>query len=234
MIDDLLDARDDLEHLLDAALPALEARPLAEGAEMLAVLLVAPLRRGGPSEPLRRLVVRRLAARGTPEAIAVLAAIAALGDGDTAARARKALDAAATAPAIAGIGGMAFEQGWRIDPGATGEGLAARMRRPGEPGARLMKLWLEPGEMLAGGWTDPLDDRRLERERIRFARAAGGSGEEPALDAAATVAEVDRIVRRAADLGLPLAEGVALVIAQLRHAAGGPEWPPFAVLATPE
>jgi hypothetical protein len=48
------------------------------------------------------------------------------------------------------------------------------------------------------------------------------------------VAELDRIVRRTAELDLPLAEGVALIIAQLQRAAGGPDWPPFDVVAVPE
>jgi hypothetical protein len=48
------------------------------------------------------------------------------------------------------------------------------------------------------------------------------------------VAELDRLVRRTAELDLPLAEGVALVIAQLRRAAGGPDWPAFDVVAVPE
>ena len=44
-----------------------------------------------------------------------------------------------------------------------------------------------------------------------------------ALDAQGAIAELDRLVRRTAELDLPLAEGVALVIAQLRRAAGRPE-----------
>jgi hypothetical protein len=233
MIDDLLDARDQLEALLDQVLPALEARPRAETAEMLAVLLVGPLRRAGPDTRLRRLVVRRLAQRGTPAAAAVLEAIAALADADTAARAAAAIETQPAA-AIAGIGALALERGWTLEAQPPGAGLAAVVRRPGETGARLLKLWLEPGEgggddgLLAGGFTDPLDDRRLQRERERFVRAAGAPAG-PELDAAEVAAELDRIVRSAAGLGVPLAEALALSIAQLRRAAGAPEWPDFDV-----
>jgi hypothetical protein len=238
VIDDLLDARDDLEALLDQALPAVEARPRAETAEMLAVLLVAPLRRSGPDTRLRRLVVRRLAQRGTAAAAAVLEAIAALADADTAARAQAAR-AGLPAGGIEGIGGLALERGWRLEVPEPVSGLAAVVRRPGEPGARLLKLWLEPGEgaqldgLLAGGFTDPLDDRRLERERDRFARAGGGALG-PELDAAGAAAEIDALVRRAAELRVPLAEAMGLSIAQLRRAAGSPEWPEFEVLVTPD
>ena len=41
-------------------------------------------------------------------------------------------------------------------------------------------------------------------------------------------------MRRAGELGVPVAEGVALVAAQLRRAAGGPEWPSFDVISVPE
>jgi hypothetical protein len=236
MIDDLLDSRDQLEALLDHALPALEARPHAEAAEMLAVLLVGPLRRGGPDQRLRRLVVRRLAQRATPQAAAVLEGIAALADADTAARAAAALEHG-PAGTIEGIGAMALERAWRLEVEPPSEGLAAVVRRPGEPGARLLKLWLEPGDgerdgLLAGGWTDPQDDRRLERERERFARAGDGPLG-PELDAAAAAAEIDAMVRRAAALGLPLAEDLALVIAPLRRAAGSPDWPAFDVVLPP-
>jgi hypothetical protein len=246
VIDDLLDARDDLDGLLDEALPALAARPSAEGAEVLAVLLIAPLRRTGPDARLRRLVVRRLEARASAEAAAVLEAIAALGDADTAHRAGLALERLAgqgVRPGIAGIGETALLEGWRAElPPA--EGLAVRVRRPGEAGDRLLKLWLEPGEerqrgLLAGGWTEPLDDRRLDKDRRRFARMAAtsaGSDEHldaQPLDAAAAAAAVDALVRRAAELGLPLSEGVALVLAQVRRAAGSPDWPEFDVLAVP-
>jgi hypothetical protein len=233
VIDDLLDARDDLEALLDQALPAVEARPHAETAEMLAVLLVAPLRRSGPDERLRRLVVRRLAQRGTAAAAAVLEAIAALGDADTAARA-EAARAELPPGGIEGIGALALERGWSVQAPEPAAGLAAIVRRPGEPGGRLLKLWLEPGDagrdgLLAGGFTDPQDDRRLERERDRFVRA--GSGElGPELDAAEAAAEIDALVRRAAELGAPLAEALGLSIAQLRRAAGGLDWPAFDVL----
>jgi hypothetical protein len=44
---------------------------------------------------------------------------------------------------------------------------------------------------------------------------------------------IDALVRRAAALELPLSEGVALILAQLRRAAGRPDWPPFDVRATP-
>jgi hypothetical protein len=238
MIDDLLDDRDRLEALLDQALPALDARPGAEAAEVLAVLLVAPLRRTGPSDRLRRLVVRGLEARGAPAAAAVLEAIAALGDADTARRAGEALERVrklGVQGMIEGIGAMAFERGWVLDVPAGAEALAAAVRRPGEPHARLLKLWLEPGGegLFAGGWTDPIDERRLERERDRFAKLGEGTLG-PELDAAGAGQAVDRLVRRAAELDVPLAEGVALVIAQLRRAAGEPEWPAFDVVATPE
>jgi hypothetical protein len=236
VIDDLLDARDNLDQLLDQALPALAARPNAEAAEVLAVLLVAPLRRTGPDERMRRLVVRGLENRATPEAAAVLEAIAALADDGTALRAAGALDRLATHGSIEGIGATAIEHGWNVRAPAPAEAMAAIVRRPGEPGARMLKLWLEPGGLLAGGWTEPEDDRRLEKERVRFVRTAGGEGEPGAepLDAQATIAALDRIVRRTAELGLPLAEGVALVIAQLRRASGGPDWPAFDVVAVPE
>jgi hypothetical protein len=236
VIDDLLDARDNLDQLLDQALPALAARPNAEAAEVLAVLLVAPLRKTGPDDRMRRLVVRGLETRGTPEAAAVLEAIAALGDDGTAGRAAGALDRLSATPGIEGIGATAIEHGWKVSAPAPAEALAAVVRRPGEPGARLLKLWLEPGAVLAGGWTEPEDDRRLEKERERFVRSAGEGGEpgsEP-LDAQATIAALDALVRRTAELELPLAEGVALVIAQLRRASGGPDWPGFDVVAVPE
>jgi hypothetical protein len=246
VIDDLLDARDDLEELLDEALPALAARPSAEGAEVLAVLLTAPGRRTGPDARLRRLVVRHLEARGGAEAAAVLEAVAALADPDTAHRAGLALERLAgqgVRPAIAGIGETALVEGWRVElPPA--EGLAVRVRRPGEPADRLLKLWLEPGEegqrgLLAGGWTEPLDDRRLEKDRRRFERmAAADAGDETPPDAQplgaeAAAAAVDALVRRASGLGLSLSEGVALVLAQVRRAAGSPSWPEFDVLALP-
>jgi hypothetical protein len=236
VIDDLLDARDNLDQLLDQALPALAARPNAEAAEVLAVLLVAPLRRTGPDERMRRLVVRGLENRATPEAASVLEAIAALGDDGTALRAAGALDRLTTPGTIEGIGATVIEHGWSVRAPAPAEALAAIVRRPGEPGARMLKLWLEPGGLLAGGWTEPEDDRRLDKERVRFVRTAGEDGEPGAepLDAEATIAALDRIVRRTAELGLPLAEGVALVIAQLRRAAGGPDWPAFDVVAVPE
>lgn len=245
MIDDLLDARDDLEALLDEALPALEARPTAEGAEVLAVLLVAPLRRGGPDARMRRLVVRGLARRATPAAAAVLAAVAVLGDEETAARARETLDKLAeqgVAPTIAGIGETALVAGWRVwVPPA--DGLAVRVRRPSEPEERLLKLWLEPGAdaqpgtgglgaLLAGGWTDPLASRRLEKDRDRFFRMAQAEDPEP-LDADGAVAALDALVRRAHELDAPVSEGVALILPQLRRAAGGPDWPAFAVVAEP-
>jgi hypothetical protein len=238
MIDDLLDDRDRLEALLDQALPALDARPRAEAAEVLAVLLVAPLRRTGPSDRLRRLVVRGLEARGAPAAAAVLEAIAALGDPDTARRAGEALERVrklGVHSTIEGIGAMAFERGWVLDVPAGAAALAAAVRRPAEPHARLLKLWLEPGPdgLFAGGWTDPIDERRLERERDRFAKLGDGTLG-PELDAAGAGQAVDRLVRRAAELDVPLAEGVALVIAQLRRAAGEPEWPAFEVVTTPE
>jgi hypothetical protein len=236
VIDDLLDARDDLDKLLDQALPALAARPNAEAVEVLAVLLVAPLRRTGPTDRLRRLVVRGLEGRATPEAAAVLEAIAALGDDDVAMRAAAALDRLGIATPIEGIGGTAIETGWQVTAPEPAEAFAAVVRRPGEPGARLLKLWLEPGGLLAGGWTEPMDERRVDKERERFVRMAG-EGMTPgaeALDHEATVAELDRIVRRTAELDLPLAEGVALILAQLRRAAGGPEWPSFDVVAVPE
>jgi hypothetical protein len=243
VIDDLLDARDDLDKLLDQALPALAARPNAEAVEVLAVLLVAPLRRTGPADRLRRLVVRGLEGRATPEASAVLEAIAALGDDDTARRAAGALarlGERGVRSSVEGIGATAIEAGWTVRAPEPAEAMAAMIRRPGEPGARLLKLWLEPDGLLAGGWTEPMDERHLGKERERFARMAASAGEgegEPAaaaLDVPATVAELDRIVRRTAELDLPLAEGVALVIAQLRRAAGGPEWPAFDVVAVPE
>jgi hypothetical protein len=249
VIDDLLAARDDLGRLLDQALPALAARPGAEAAEVLAVLLVGPLRRTGPSDRMRRLVVRGLEARATPEATSVLEAIAAIGDPDTAGRAAAAVERLrerGVSGAIEGIGEIAIERGWSVPAPPPAEALAAVVRRPGEPGAGMLKLWLEPGEpgaagLLAGGWTDPLDERRLEKERERFARMAGtaGAGEEPAgdpgeLDAPQAIAALDRLVRRAGELELPLAEGVALVIAQLRLAAGSPEWPGFDIVAVPE
>jgi hypothetical protein len=239
VIDDLLDARDDLERLLDEALPALAARPTAEGAEILAVLLVAPGRRGGPDARLRRLVVRRLEARESAPAASVLAAVAALGDEDTAGRARAALERLAergVAPDIVGIGEVELLDGRRVEA-APAAGLAVRVRRPGEPGERLLKLWLEPGEagdrgLLAGGWTDPLPAPRLEKDRDRFLRMAAGE-EEPPLDAAAAAAALDALVRRAHEAGVPVSEGVALVLASLRRAAGGPEWPDFDVVAAP-
>jgi hypothetical protein len=239
VIDDLLDARDDLDKLLDQALPALAARPNAEAVEVLAVLLVAPLRRTGPTDRLRRLVVRGLESRATPEAAAVLEAIAALGDGDTARRAGEALERLrerGVTGAVAGIAATAIEAGWTVRAPAPAEAMMAVVRRPGEPGGRLLKLWLEPGGLLAGGWTEPLEERRLDKERERFVRVAGEDiepGAQP-LGAPATIAELDRLVRRTGELDLPLAEGVALVLPQLRHAAGGPEWPPFDVVAVPE
>jgi hypothetical protein len=241
VIDDLLDARDDLERLLDQALPALAARPTAEGAETLAVLLVAPLRKTGPSDRLRRLVVRGLELRATPEAAAVLEAIAALADDDTATRAAAALDRLGVGARIEGIGATEIEGGWHVAAPPPAEACAVLIRRPGEPGARLMKLWLEPDEVLAGGWTEPLSERQLDKERSRFARmaaTAGGEQEgEPSadtLDAPRAIAELDRLIRRSGELGLPLAEGVALVIAQLRRAAGGPDWPRFDVVTMTE
>jgi hypothetical protein len=237
MIDDLLDARDKLEALLDQALPALDARPGAEAAEVLAVLLVAPLRRAGPTDRMRRLVVRGLEARGTPAGAAVLEAIAALADGDAARRAAEALGRLreqGVEPVIEGIGAIAFQRGWVLDVPAGAEALAAAVRRPGEPHARMLKLWLEPGDdgLFAGGWTDPIDERRLEKERDRFAKAGEGTVG-PELDADGTRDAVDRIVRRAAELDVPMAEGVALVIPQLRRAAGAPDWPAFEVVVTP-
>src|SRR4051812_18882161 len=170
VIDDLLDARDDLDKLLDQALPALAARPNSEAVEVLAVLLVAPLRRTGPTDRLKRLVVRGLEGRATPEAAAVLQAIAALGDDDVAMRAAAALDRLGIATPIEGIGATAIETGWRVAAPDAAEAFAALVRRPGEPGARLLKLWLEPGGLLAGGWSAPMDDRRLDKERERFVR----------------------------------------------------------------
>jgi hypothetical protein len=244
VIDDLLDARDELDKLLDQALPALAERPNAEAAEVLAVLLVAPLRRTGPTDRMRRLVVRGLQARATPTSAAVLEAIAALAEPDTARRAAEALERLGERGVhgdIEGVGATALEEGWIVRAPEPAEAFAAVVRRPGEPGARLLKLWLEPGGLLAGGWTEPADDRRLGKERERFSRmaatAGSGEGDEPrakALDPAATAAELDRLVRRAGELDVPLAEGVALVIAQLWHAAGEPEWPAFDVVAVPE
>jgi hypothetical protein len=243
VIDDLLDARDDLDKLLDQALPALAARPNAEAVEVLAVLLVAPLRRTGPTDRLRRLVVRGLEGRATREAAAVLEAIAALGNDDTARRAVEALERLrerGVTTSIADIGATVIEAGWTVRAPAPAEAMAAVVRRPGEPGPRLLKLWLEPDGLLAGGWTEPLDERRLDKERERFARMAASAGtddgesEAAPLDVAATVAELDRLVRRTAELDLPLAEGVALIIAQLRRAAGGPPWPSFDVVTVPE
>jgi hypothetical protein len=249
VIDDLLDARDELDRLLDQALPALAERPNAEAAEVLAVLLVAPLRKTGPTDRMRRLVVRGLETRATPTAAAVLEAIAALAEPDTGRRAAEALGRLHERGVhgdIDGIAATALEEGWTVRAPEPAEAFAAVVRRPGEPGARLLKLWLEPGEgatagLLAGGWTEPTDDRRLARERERFARlaatAGAGEGDEPqagTLDATAAAAELDRIVRRAGELDVPLAEGVALVIAQLRRAAGEPEWPAFDVVAVPE
>jgi hypothetical protein len=239
VIDDLLDARDDLDKLLDQALPALAARPNAEAVEVLAVLLVAPLRRTGPTDRLRRLVVRGLEGRASPEAAAVLEAIAALADGDTAQRAADALGRLrerGVSPSVGGIGATAIEAGWTVRAPAPAEAMAALVRRPGEPGGRLLKLWLEPDGLLAGGWTEPLDERRLEKERERFVRMAaeGVEAGDEALDPEATLAELDRLVRRTAELELPLAEGVALVLPQLRRAAGRPDWPAFDVVAVPE
>jgi hypothetical protein len=249
VIDDLLDARDELDRLLDRALPALAERPGAEAAEVLAVLLVAPLRRTGPDDRMRRLVVRGLETRATPTSAAVLEAIAALAEPEIARRAAAALERLRESGVhgdIEGIGATALEEGWTVRAPEPAEAFAAVVRRPGDPGARLLKLWLEPAEgatagLLAGGWTEPADDRRLAKERERFSRmaATGGSaeGDEPGattLDPVAAAAELDRIVRRAGELGVPLAEGVALVIAQLRRAAGEPEWPAFDVVAVPE
>lgn len=249
MIDDLLDARDELDKLLDQALPALAERPNAEAAEVLAVLLVAPLRRTGPTDRMRRLVVRGLETRATPTSAAVLEAVAALAEPDTARRAAEALGRLHERGVhgdIDGVGATVLEEGWIVRAPEPAEAFAAVVRRPGEPGARLLKLWLEPGEgatagLLAGGWTEPADDRRLAKERERFSRmsatAGSGEGDEPqarTLDAAGAAAELDRLVQRAGELGVPLAEGVALVIAQLRRAAGEPEWPAFDVVAVPE
>jgi hypothetical protein len=239
VLDDLLDARDDLEQLLDQALPALDARPTAEGAEVLAVLLTAPHRRTGPDARLRRLVVRGLEQRASPAAAAVLAAVAVLADPDTARRAGEALDRLAQTgvrSAIAGIGETALGDGWRAER-LPAEGLAVRVQRAGEPGERLLKLWLEPGEpgqrgVLAGGWTDPLEPKRLDKDRERFLRAAG-AGDAETLDAAQAAAALDALVRRAGELELALSEGVALVLAQLRRAAGGAQWPDFDVVAEP-
>jgi hypothetical protein len=239
VIDDLLDARDDLERLLDQALPALEARPTSEGAEVLAVLLTAPHRRTGPDARLRRLVVRRLEQRATPTAAAVLEGVAALADPDSARRAGEALgrlEEAGVTPAIAGIGQTELGDGVRARQEAA-EGLAIRVHRPTEPGDRLLKLWLEPGEpgqrgMLAGGWTDPLDARRIDKDRERFLRSAH-VGEPETLDAEGSAQALDGVVRRAGELDLALSEGVALVLAQLRRAVGGPEWPDFDVVLGP-
>ena len=242
MLDDLLDARDDLESLLDEALPALDARPTAEGAEMLAVLLVAPLRRGGPSERLRRLVVRRVEHRGTPAAAAVLDGLAALADPDTAARAAAAVDrlhSRGVESAIAGVGEARVAQGWRFAAPAPVEQLAARMERPGEPRPYLLKLWFDPGEgqrggALAGGWTEPLAERRLRPELMAFGRRGEAAGEPEPLDAVTFAAQTDRIVRAAAERGVPVTEALALVLPQLRRAVGSPDWPPFHVLPEPE
>jgi hypothetical protein len=241
VIEDLLDARDDLDALLDEALPALAARPTAEGAEVLAVLLTAPGRRTGLEPRLRRLVVRRLEARATAVAAAVLEAVAAIGDDEVAGRARAALERLAqrgVTARIAGVGALELHEAWGVRAG-TAEGLAVRVRRPGEPGDRLLKLWLEPGDgqggLLAGGWTDPLDERALARERERFLRTAATaevSGEP--LEPAAAAAAVDGLLRRAGELDVPLSEGVALVWAQLRRAAGAPGWPPFDVVVVPD
>jgi hypothetical protein len=239
VIDDLLDARDDLERLLDQALPALEARPTSEGAEVLAVLLTAPHRRTGPDARLRRLVVRRLEQRATPAAAAVLEAIAALADPDTARRGGEALARlaqAGVAPAIAGIGQTELGDGVHARQDAA-EGLAIRVHRPAEPGDRLLKLWLEPGEpdqrgLLAGGWTDPLDARRIDKDRERFLRNAKVADPEP-LGADRTAGALDAIIRRAGALDVALSEGVALVLPQLRRAAGGPDWPDFDVALGP-
>jgi hypothetical protein len=242
VIDDLLDARDDLERLLDQALPALEARPTSEGAEVLAVLLTAPHRRTGPDTRLRRLVVRRLEQRATPAAAAVLEAIAALADPDTARRGAEALERLAQAgvtPAIAGIGQTELAEGVRARHDVA-EGLAVRVHRPTEPGDRLLKLWLEPGYpgppaqrgMLAGGWTDPLDARRVDKDRERFLRNAKVT-EPDQLGAEETPQALDALVRRAGELDVALSEGVALVLPQLRRAAGGPEWPDFDVVLGP-
>jgi hypothetical protein len=240
MIDDLLDARDDLEAILDEALPALEARPRAEAAEMLAVLLVAPLRRRGPEPRLRRLVVRRLAQRATPAAAAVLEAIAALADDDdTGDRARAALAKLAAdgvAASVEGVGGVRVREGWRFAAPAPAEQLAATLERPGEAHPHLLKLWFDPGEgdwagAVAGGWTDPIPDRRLRSELAAFGRRAGAAGDPEPLDAAAFAAEVDRVIRGAADRNVPLTEGIALVLPQLRRAVGSPRWPAFEVVA---
>jgi hypothetical protein len=237
VIDDLLDARDRLEVLLDQALPALEARPTAEGAEMLAVLLVGPHRRVGPDARLRRLVVRGLERRATPAAAAVLEAVEELADADTAPRAAAALERLAQAgvhPAIPGIGDTRLHEGRRLTH-PPAEGLAIRVRRAQEPADRLLKLWLEPGAehergVLAGGWTDPLEPKRLEKDRVRFEREAGVQ-EAEALDATQAREALTTLIARAAELDVALSEGVALVLAQLRRAAGAPDWPDFDVIA---
>jgi hypothetical protein len=169
-------------------------------------------------------------------AAAVLAAIAALGDADVAARAAAALErlaAEGVAPAIEGIGATELGEGWSVGE----NGLAARVRRPGEPGERMLKLWLEPvaDGILAGGWTDPLDARRFDKERDRFVRTAQAEGAEGSapLDPAGTIAALDALVRRTTELGLPVAEGVGLILAQLRRAAGTPDWPAFDIVAMP-
>jgi hypothetical protein len=186
---------------------------------------------------MRRLVVRGLEARATPPAAALLEAIVALADDDTARRAGEALGRLreqGVEPAVEGIGTTVLERGWVLDVPAGAEAFAAAVRRPEERSARLLKLWLEPGDerLFAGGWTDPLDERRLEKERDRFAKAGDGTLG-PELDAAGAAEAIDRLVRRAAELDAPLAEGVALIIAQLRRAAGSPDWPEFEVVTTP-
>jgi hypothetical protein len=169
----------------------------------------------------------------------VLAAVAVLADSDTARRAGEALDRLAQAgvtAAIAGIGETALGEGWRAER-APAEGLAVRVQRAGESGERLLKLWLEPGEpgqrgVLAGGWTDPLEPKRLDKDRVRFLRLAG-TGEAEPLERAQAIAALDALVRRAGELDLALSEGVALVLAQLRRAVGGADWPDFDVVAEP-
>ncbi len=117
------------------------------------------------------------------------------------------------------------------------EGLAVRVHRPTEPGDRLLKLWLEPGEpgqrgMLAGGWTDPLDAKRIAKDRERFLRSTEVA-EPETLDAEQSAPALDALVRRAGELDLALSEGVALVLPQLRRAAGSPDWPDFDVVLGP-